>query len=542
MPVSLLKTRDTDQTLHFPLGGIAVSTAFGKQPTVEINKSIGWYARTTPAAMNVRGYDQSALKARGGSRPGLGRYIDVRLPGAIMGLNVVVGVGYTDPGGGPVQSSNSGRLVTGVFVANGNIRIAGAGADSFVIPTNGTGALNSTGLVFSAANGGRLFFADGTHKKYYQPSDNTVYEWTLTAGSFPTDSDNNFPRLIATWQGRTVLSGLIGDPQNYYMTKVGDPFDLDYSPLSPSAIDAFAGNNEVFGKIGDVITCLMPFTDDLILFGGDHTIWAIQGNPTDGGRLVRISDAIGMAWGAPWCSDPQGNVYFFSNRCGIYRMDPLAARPQPIRISQSIEPLLATVNTGSNTVSMAWDDRWQGFHVFVTRTAGPSLAVHLFYEARTNAWFTDRFANPMHNPLCCTVIDGNTESDRVVLLGSWDGFVRYLNPEATDDDGVPIESSVVIGPILTNNLDEIMATDMQAVFGETAGNVTYEVFVGKTAEKALASTAKASGTWGPGRNPTMPVMTSGNAIYLKISATNPWAMESVRMSIRGLGPVLRRGA
>jgi hypothetical protein len=541
MPVTLLKTQDTDAVLHFPLAGLNVVSAFAKQPNMPIDQNIGWYARTTPYALNVRAYDVFAGKARGGSRPGLGKYVAQRLPGSVMNLNSVVGVGYDDPGGS-MQTSSSGRLVTLVAVANGDIRIASAGSDSWVVPTNGNGALNASGVVFSAQNGPYLFFADGVHSKYYSPADNTVHDWVNTAGERPTDEDGNKSRLITTWQGCIVEAGLRKDSQNWFLTAVGNPFDNDYAPLSSTPTQAVAGNNSSLGKIGDVITSLMAFSDDVLIFGGDHSMWAMQGHPANGGQIIRISDAIGTAWGAPWCTDPYGNLYFFSNRCGIYRIDPTAARPQPVRISQPIEPLLATVNTGANTISMAWSDARQGIHLFVTRTSGPFQATHLFYESRTNAWIMDRFANKMHNPLCCTSFDGNNASDRVVLIGSWDGFVRYLNPDATDDDGVAIQSAVIIGPLLTENMDEIMAMEMQGVFAEEGGSVTWEAFVGKTAEKALSSPAVLSGTWGPGRNYTVPVMRSGNAIYLKILATNPWAMESIRVSLRGLGPVLRRGA
>ncbi len=541
MPVDLLKTRDTDSTLHFPLGGINVASAFAKQPNVPIDQEIGWYARTTPAAFNVRAFDQLDGQTRGGSRGGLTRYIRSRLPGGIMNINSVVVVNPEDA----VQSSSSGRQVTGVFVANGNVRIAGAGASVYTTPTNGTGALNATGVVFSAPNNGKLFFADGTNYKYYDPADNTVHAWVATAGTLPADGDGNKPRLICTWHGCTVLSGLLGDPQNLYLSKVGDSFNFDYSPTPASPLDAVALNASPLGRIGDVVTCLISFTDDVLIIGCDHEIWCLQGHPNDGGRLVRATDAVGMAWGSPWCSDPQGNIYFFGSDCGIYRVDPLSPRPQPVRISHQIDPQLATVNTGANTISMAWDRAQQGFYCFVTRTAGPYRAVHLFYEARTNGWFNVRFKNRMHNPLCCYVFDGNTPTDRVVLIGSWDGYLRFLDPAATKDDGENIESSVVIGPLLTNNLDKIIVLAMQAVLGERSGQVRYEILVGRTSQEALSSTPTLSGYWdasASGRNFTVPVNRDGYAVYLKMSATEPWAMESVRATVRGLGPVLRRGA
>jgi hypothetical protein len=536
MPVQLLKTQDTESVLHFPLGGINVASAFKKQPNVPIDQSLGWYARTTPIAENVRSYDTEGI-LRGGVRSGLTKYLRNRFPGAIMGIGSVVIV----DSGGAVQSSNVGRLVTNVFVANGNVRIAAAGAEGFTIPTNGTGALISTGLVFGAANGGKYFFADGTNDKYYDPSDNTVHAWVATAGSIPRDSANNRARLIVNWHGCICLAGFEEDPQNLYLSAVDNPFDWDSFADPYLATSAVVLNASPLGTIGDVITSLIPFGDDILLIGGDHTTWALQGHPNDGGRLVNISDAMGMAWGAPWCTDPGRNVYFFGSDCGIYKMDPGAGRPQPIRISQQIDPLLATVNTGANTISMIWHRSLQGFFLFCTRTAGPAAAVHLFYEARTNAWFKVTFKNPMFNPLCCYCVDGNTADDRVAIIGSWDGYVRALNPTALDDDGEPIISKVAIGPLLTNSGDQLKMLDMRVDLAEASGEVRYDIFTGKTAEAALASVSSRGGVIQAGRNSTVSIERSGYALYVQYSASVPWAMESATVNIRGLGPVLRRG-
>jgi hypothetical protein len=53
----------------FPTLGLDVSTEFDLQP-----------AATTPEATNVRGFESLTQRDRGGSRPGLIRYPDERLP------------------------------------------------------------------------------------------------------------------------------------------------------------------------------------------------------------------------------------------------------------------------------------------------------------------------------------------------------------------------------------------------------------------------------------------------------------------------------
>jgi hypothetical protein len=54
--------------VQFPLGGVDQSQAFDTQP-----------GRTTPEAVNVRTFEPTTDRARGGSRPGIVKYIDSRV-------------------------------------------------------------------------------------------------------------------------------------------------------------------------------------------------------------------------------------------------------------------------------------------------------------------------------------------------------------------------------------------------------------------------------------------------------------------------------
>lgn len=522
------QTPDSFVEMRFPLAGIDLSMGYERQPNRPIGD--GSYARTTPVGQNVRAWDPVTQRARGAQRAGLAKYVATQVNGSgqlVQGLACISGVGYSAPGGG-VQTSSSGRVVTLVAVANGTVKVADAGASAWTAVTNGTSCLNSSGIVLSAANIQKLWFADGTHWLYYDPSDNTMHTWAATAGSLPVDSAGNTPRLIATWRGRTVLSGLLKDPQNIFASRTSVPTDFDDGPVSPSADQSWALNSSTLGLVGDMVTGLVPLSDDKLLIGGDHTLWMLSGDPMAGGQLDQVSNAIGMAWGQAWCMDPYGSLYFVSNRMGIYRLSPGQA---PVRISQQIEKLIQAVNTGTNTISLGWDDRWQGLHVFVTSTGAQAATTHYFYESRAGAWWTDVFALNAHNPLCCCTFDGNAPTDRVLLIGSWDGHVRYLSETATTDDGTNISSAVVIGPIRSDTLDDILLADLQAVLGTGSGTVTWGVYVGNSAEEALAATAAVTGSWLAGRNPNATVWRSGHALYLKITASTPWALETIRARI-----------
>lgn len=441
-----------------------------------------------------------------------------------------------------MQLSQSGRIVRLVAVSQGVVKVANPGDTSWTSVTNNTGetpALNYSGLVYSSPNNQLLFFVDGINYVYYAPETNSLELWSgdVTAGTLPVDDEGNYARLICTWRGRTVLSGLLKEPQNIFMSRVSDPFDWDYAPASPSPAQAVALNLSSLGLIGDGVTALIPYTDDVLVVGCDHSIFLIRGDPQAGGQVDRVTDAIGMAWATGWCKGPDGTIYFISNRCGIYSMIPGS---QPIRISQAIEPLLQAIDMGRNVFTMTWDDQAQGFHLFVTWADEPLATTHYFFESRTGAWWQTVFADTDHNPLCTTTFDGNEPGDRRVLIGCWDGYVRTLDPDAEDDDGTDIESEVWIGPLLTPVFDEMTLKEIQGVMGDDSGTVTCAVYVGSTAESALTSEGVFTTEFEAGRNTTDTPRASGHAIYLGLSSTEQWSMEAVRIVQVTRGKVSRR--
>lgn len=523
-------------SLEFPVAGIDRLNAFGaQQPRQMPNGETG---RTTYSGVNVRGYEPGTQRARGGSRPGLSKYVaDAVVSGWIVQeLN-----NLTWMGGVATQASQSGRIVTLVAVSQGNVYYTQAGGSTWSLATNNTGLtppLNFSGILYSTSLNQKLWFADGINWCYFDPSTTSVNRWQATQGSLPADSRGNTPRLIATWRGRIVLSGLLYDPQNWFMSAVGDPTNFDYAPADITPTQAVAGNNSPVGIVGDVINSLCPYSDDTMIMFGDHTIWQLSGDPMEGGRIDRISDTVGAAWGIPWAKDPFGTIYFVSNQMGIYTLVP---GQQPQRISQPIEQLVQVYNSGSNTIRVLWNDKFQGAHFFFSPTVAPGTTTHLFYEARTGAWWQDQFASTNYDPLCCTIFDGNLNADRTALIGSWDGYVRSIDKDATTDDGSSISSSIFIGPINSPSSDMITLKALQALLGTGSGNVTYTVYTGPTAEAALASTAVQTGTWTSARNLSNLLRRSGHAIYVKLSSTSAWSMEQIVATIEGRGIPFRRG-
>lgn len=524
--------------LHFPKAGVHRAGAFGRQP-VRQGKD-GVYVKTCLSAANVRGFDPATGRDRGGSRPGLLKFIAARVAPEEWIVQHLASFVSTQAGSLSVQLSQSGRVVYLLAVSQGQVRVATPESVAWTDVVNNSGEdppLNFTGVMQSAANNQKMYFVDGINFRYYNAVTNSIENWTATAGSLPVDDEGNAPRLVCTWRGRTVCSGLLKDPQNWFMSKVSDPHDFDYAPNEPSAVDAIAGNNSPFGLIGDSITGLCPLTDDVLVVFGDHTVYAIRGDPANNGSIDVISDITGAAFGEAFCKDPDGNVYFFGNKPSVWMMQGAGV---PQRVSAPIDPLLADVDTGRNIVKLIWNEREQGVHVFVTKDDQPTATRHYFYDKRMNAWWPDVYANLDHNPVAIAALDGNRANDRVVLLGGWDGYVRKITHDAATDDGTVIASEVWLGPILTQEMDEMLLKDVQAVLGETSGTINWAVHDGDTAEAAVAAAASVTGTFAAGRNPTQPVRRANHAIYIKLSGVTRWAFEALRARFAGRGKVRRR--
>jgi hypothetical protein len=507
--------------LIYPVKGVDTSRGFNTQPKA-----------TTPVGTNVRGIEWKTYRQRGGCRPGLSKYVATKP----NGTNLIQELAYI-PTTHSATTSAYGRSIKLLAVSGG---VAKTTTGSTWAALSGTaGALNATGIIRSALNSGILFFVDGTNYVYYNTITDQQYVWGALAGSMPVDGSGNKCRLICNWRNRIVMSGLPEDAGNWFMSAVGNATDWDYAPATTIPTQAVAGNNAPSGLVPDIVTCMIPYSDDVLIFGADHSIHMMQGDPMAGGRIDLVSDSIGMAWGNPWCKDGNGTVYFMSNRTGVFAFTP---NGKPLRMSQQIDSELRQINMATNSVRMCWDEITQGFHVFITPIASSAAATHYFWEKAGGAWWKDTFTTADMNPLCCVAYDGPDPDDRVTLIGSWDGYVRQVDGAATTDDGTNIASELWLGPILTKDFDDVMFKDVQAILGEQSGNVTWSAYVGTTPEAALASTAVATGTWSAGRNRSDPVRRVGHAVYVKITATVPWQFEALRACVQSSGKVRRRNS
>ncbi len=510
-----------DITLSFPLGGLDEYKSFTRQPE-----------GTAPDVQNVRPHDPGTGRARGAQRSGLSKYLAAQLNSSnqIPCLDkFVTSNAYS------AANTLGVRTVKGIGVAGGTVKTFTSGG--FATPTNGSSAFSSTAPVIYSTNFfDDVYFCDGTNTKYYDSSADTVSTWSASAGSFPV-SGSDYPRLICTYNNRIVLSGLDGDPQNFFATAAGTPGDFDYSPATITSEIAFAGNAGNAATIPDKIMALAPIPDsDVLIFGCDHSIFQMSGDVAAGGRIDRLSDTVGMAWGRPYCFNPQGLMYFFGSRGGVYAM---AANSKPRRLTgDRIDERLASVDLSDNLVQMLWDDRQQGAHLFITPLDN-AASTNYFYDQRTDSWWKDVFATANHNPTSTLIFDGDTESDRAGLIGTQDGYIQKIDTAATNDDATAISSHVYFGPLYYQGAESVRLLEITGILAAGSSDVTFEIFSGDNIEEAFNATVPAyKGTWSAERNYTHTPRTMGGALFIKVSNTTSaqtWSIEKIDVRLTPVG-------
>lgn len=506
--------------LPWPVKGLSDALSYTEQSPL-----------TTVDCQNVRGFDPSTGRLRGGSRAGHTKYNSST-------VNSSNAVQYIDQVSvGSAVSGNTVRTTYNVAVAGGTVKLFTSG--SFTTATNGSAALDTTSpFLWGSELFGVIYFADGVNAKKWTAATNTVAAWTPSAGSLPASTSK--PRLICTWRGRIVLSGVVGDDQNWFMSAVNNALDWDYAPATITSTIAIAGNNSAAGKVGDLVTALIPFNDDVLVFGGDHSLWQMSNDPGDNGRIDRISDVTGVAFGPQtWCKDDKGRVYFWGSRGGLYRLVPGS---QPEKLSDPIETRLASISLTTTIPHLIWDDKYQSVMVYLTPTDGSS-GTHYVYDTRTEAWWRDVFATAAHQPRCVQILDGDTAGDRVTLQGCGDGYIRYIDSSVKNDDGVAISSYCWLGPVHLKDGNAFRFDALEMTLGSASDDITYGVYAGQTAAAALAATAGPTGTWTAARNWAERTRRQGSELYIKLvnsTISRSWQYESGSVDLLPMGNLAGR--
>jgi hypothetical protein len=254
--------------------------------------------------------------------------------------------------------------------------------------------------------------------------------------------------LACLWKGRMVLSGNPDHPEQWYMSRVGDHTDWLY--VAGTALAPIAGNNGDLGEIGDIVTCLIPYTDDYLIFGCMSEIHIMRGDPQAGGSLDALDKKTGIFGARSWCIDNKRNLWFWGMN-GIYKMSP---NWQVELVSNIALPDIVAnegVDPSTHRIEMEYDRLNHGIVVTITLLAdGTNSNYFISLTDTTTGIFPEAY------PQACGAYSlffyNSTNKDyQTLLVGGKDGYIRFFDTAAKDDDVGATDdaiSSYVLYPIV----------------------------------------------------------------------------------------------
>jgi hypothetical protein len=417
-----------------------------------------------------------------------------------------------------------------------------------------------------ASNFGKMYFVDGTNAGYsiYDPVANTVSSWTAAvaargAGTLPTNNpagplapvNTLGATIIARWRGRIVLSGLASDPQDWFMSAAAaetptsgpaqpDPsLNWNYGELPLSATSPVAGNNSDAGLVGDVVTCLAPYNDDIMLMGGIQSIWLMRGDPANNGQIDNVTHEVGIIGPDAWCLDQQGTMYFFGGGT-FFRMAPFGMSSMyqktlggmPEALSQGrLDKVFGQVDATTHEVLLLWDELLKGVHIYITPLDN-SPTIHYWWDQRTDSFWPEQYPTNC-DPTSVLNFKSSNSVARADLLGGFDGYVRQVDGASKSDDGTAIPSMVRLAPMTAGSTHQNSRINrITTVLDSVSDPVTVNVYAAQSPEEVVNATTPAwSYTASPVNRYGVPRI-QGNSILLEITqnANNTsWGLESLNV-------------
>jgi hypothetical protein len=340
--------------------------------------------------------------------------------------------------------------------------------------TSTAGSLNSS-TIYSLTNPVSMTFlnlgvygTDGSTLSYLNVATGNMVVYTPSSGSItPT-----FCSQIATWRGRLILYQDANNPQNIYATRTGAPTDWNYAATDPAA--AWAANFSQSGQIGQPVVSFIPFNNDIAVVACIDQMWLIEGDPSDGGSFVLMSDHMGMLGPNAWCTDPAHTLYFVGTS-GLYSLRPFWAQYQPPQLltGQLWDQYFQSLDRNTNRVSLIYDEVNKFIHIYVT----PSISTegageHLLFDTRNGGLWPVTYALTAGPTATASFTPGSPGVKQIISLGGYDGNIYKVDANAVTDFGNAIVSFITFPPVNPSPLGEAILNRVEVDMGEIYSTYT----------------------------------------------------------------------
>lgn len=354
-------------TLSFPFGGENRGGRYAQQTK----------PYSTPSTNNVRPNGVLERRGRGGSRPGLVKWIDNDFGTNITAITpvtwvdgdgnhkatlIVVADGKMHYVDGEVVTETKAYLVDD----NGNKIITDDG--DYIIFNSEVSAVNPLGNtnVFSVVeHEGKLYIADSA-LSVYNPDFGTVSE----ISDAPTGNT-----IVCVYKERLVLAG---GNHIYSFSRQGDFTDFTVGDRMEQVDRPVRGQLADSGRAGDEITYVASWKDSVLVMATADSLWYFTGDPSGSGSRKRVSGRIGVVGHSAACITDDGIMLFIA-RDGLYMWavgsDKVPQRFGPERIPEELRDVDVT-----KYISMAYDHKNNGCHIYLNKKTDVELVLHFKCE------------------------------------------------------------------------------------------------------------------------------------------------------------------
>jgi hypothetical protein len=256
------------------------------------------------------------------------------------------------------------------------------------------------------------------------------YDWTVYGNSATYGTMPDQLTLGAAWNGRAVVSGNEDDPNQWYMFRQGNPWDLNYIARDPQA--PISGEDANLGKVGDVVVALIPYSKDYFILGCANSLWYFAGNPSAHGALLSLDDTGGILDSQAWCKDKNDNLYVLATT-GFLKIPNGFGQPQNLLAASYPDFLTDLGFDGSlHRVILGYDKNRNGIKIVKTTLADGTNSCW-WYDLQTEGLFPETYPEEC-GPYCMFDYAATDAAYSGLLHGCKDGYVRIEEAGDTDDD------------------------------------------------------------------------------------------------------------
>jgi hypothetical protein len=346
--------------------------------------------------------------------------------------------------------------------------------------------------------------------------------------------------------GRVFLNSM-QNPHQWFCSRIADPLDWDASRTDVGA--ATTSQNAKAGEVGSPIIAMVAYKDHYLVFGCANEVWILRSDPLQGGVNTAVSKSTGFFSPTSWCWDDKNNLYFVGID-GIYVLtsDAIINAQPPVNLTKDNVPKLVSsmgLNRRTDRVEMAYDKDRYGVEISVTQKDG-SWATTFWFDLRTGGLFPDKFPADQ-SPASIYYYDSYKSSERGMLMGGYDGYIRKFDEAEKDDEGSnAIDSFVNVGPFTSKSSPrmKVETNETSLTVGENTDGITIDIHTGDSADNLITDVIAGEAPLatktltGDGLLNSIRDRISGKAVAIKLqnsNASETWSMEDINMVVQKSG-------